>query len=29
VVGKNKLADDLEKALWRAKNIASPLNAKR
>lgn len=29
VVGKNKIAPDYEKALWRARNIASPLNAKR
>lgn len=29
VVGKNKIAKDYEDALWRARNIASPLNAKR
>lgn len=29
VVGKNKLAKDYDAALWRARNIASPLNAKR
>ncbi len=29
VIGKNKLAPDYEGALWRARNIASPLNAKR
>lgn len=29
IVGKNKLADDYDKALWRARNIASPLNARR
>lgn len=29
VVGINKLADNLEDALWRAKNIASPKNAQR
>ena len=29
VIGKNKLAEDYEKALWRARNIASPKNAKR
>lgn len=29
VVGKNKIAPDYEKALWRARNIASPKNAKR
>ena len=29
VVGKNKLAADYENALWRARNIAAPLNAKR
>jgi len=29
VVGKNKIAEDFEKALWRARNIASPRNAQR
>ncbi len=29
VVGKNKLAPDFEKAVWRARNVASPLNAQR
>lgn len=29
VAGKNKLAPDYEGALWRARNIAGPLNAKR
>lgn len=29
VVGRNKLAPDLEKALWRARNIAAPQNAAR
>ncbi len=29
LVGKNKLADDLEGAIWRARNIAAPLNAVR
>lgn len=29
VVGENKLADDFEKALWRARNIAAPKNAAR
>lgn len=29
IVGRNKLAPDFEKAMWRARNIASPLNAKR
>ncbi len=29
VVGKNKLAPDRDSALWRARNIAAPLNAKR
>lgn len=29
VIGKNKLAEDYDKALWRARNIASPKNAKR
>lgn len=28
VCGENKLAENLEKAIWRAKNIAAPLNAK-
>ncbi len=29
VVGKNKIAPDFEAALWRARNIAAPLNARR
>lgn len=29
VAGENKVADDYEKALYRARNIAAPLNAKR
>ena len=29
VVGKNKLAKDYDAALWRARNVASPQNAKR
>lgn len=29
VVGRNKIAPDLEAATWRAKNIAAPLNAQR
>ncbi len=29
VVGENKIAENLEQAVWRARNIASPLNAKR
>lgn len=29
IVGKNKLAEDYDAALWRARNIASPLNARR
>lgn len=29
IVGKNKLAKDYDSALYRARNIASPLNAKR
>lgn len=29
VVGKNKIAQDYDSALWRARNVASPLNAKR
>ena len=29
IVGRNKLAPDFEKALWRARNIAAPKNAQR
>ena len=29
VFGTNKLAPDLEQAIWRARNIAAPVNAKR
>lgn len=29
IVGVNKIEPDYEKALWRARNIAAPLNAKR
>lgn len=29
IVGSNKIAPDFDGALWRARNIASPLNAKR
>ncbi|MCI8388918.1 MAG: LUD domain-containing protein [Clostridiales bacterium] len=29
VIGENKIAADYDSALWRARNIASPLNAKR
>ncbi len=29
LVGKNKVADNFEEALWRARNIAAPKNAKR
>ena len=29
VVGKNKLAENFEKDLWRARNIAAPKNAQR
>ena len=29
IAGKNKVAPDFEAALWRARNIAAPLNAKR
>ena len=29
VVGLNKIAEDYDSALWRARNIAAPLNAKR
>ena len=29
IVGRNKIAPDYEKALWRARNIAGPKNAQR
>ncbi len=29
LVGKNKIAPDFERALWRARNVASPKNAQR
>ena len=29
IIGVNKIEPDLEKAIWRARNIASPLNARR
>lgn len=29
IVGSNKIAPDFDSALWRARNVASPLNAKR
>ncbi len=29
VVGNNKIAENFDKALWRARNIAAPLNARR
>ena len=29
VVGKNKLAPTLDEAVWRARNIAAPKNARR
>ena len=29
VAGVNKISENFEKALWRARNIAAPLNAKR
>lgn len=29
VVGKNKVAPDFDAALWRARNVAAPLNARR
>ena len=29
IVGKNKIAQNYDTALWRARNIAAPLNAKR
>ena len=29
IIGKNKIAPDYDSALWRARNIAAPLNARR
>ncbi len=29
IVGENKICEDLEKAIYRARNVAAPLNAKR
>ena len=29
VVGVNKIAPDMEQAIWRARNIAAPMNARR
>ncbi len=29
IAGKNKIAENLEEAIWRARNIASPKNAQR
>ena len=29
IIGKNKISEDLDSAIWRARNIASPLNAMR
>ncbi len=29
IIGKNKIEDNFEKALWRARNISSPKNAQR
>ena len=29
IIGVNKIAPDFDQALWRARNIASPLNARR
>lgn len=29
IIGTNKIAPDYEQALWRARNIAAPMNAKR
>lgn len=29
IIGVNKIAPDFERALWRARNIAAPLNARR
>ena len=29
IAGANKIAPDYDQALWRARNVASPLNARR
>ena len=29
VIGRNKIAPDLEQAIWRVRNVAAPQNAKR
>ncbi len=29
IVGRNKIEETLDKAIWRARNVAAPLNAKR
>ena len=29
IVGKNKITSDLDSAIWRARNVAAPLNARR
>lgn len=29
IAGENKIAENFEKALWRARNVAAPMNAKR
>ena len=29
IVGKNKIAPDMEKSIWRVRNIAAPHNAQR
>lgn len=29
IIGTNKIAENFDKALWRARNIAAPLNARR
>ncbi|NMA93488.1 MAG: LUD domain-containing protein [Clostridiales bacterium] len=29
IIGINKICEDLESAIWRARNIAAPINAKR
>ena len=29
IIGTNKISEDYDKALWRARNIAAPLNARR
>lgn len=29
IIGRNKITDDVEKAVWRVRNVAAPMNAKR